>query len=115
MREIVHHIDRHAERARPRRHREPGLARAGAQHGDDAAEIDRRRVLRVEGDARRNRRIKTGEIVVAVGDVPAHPRLRRQQRAQLGARQFAAAYQQHLTAPQVEKNRKPIHEKTLVS
>lgn len=71
MDEIVHHIDRQADRLRARRHRNTDIARAGTENGDDVLEIGRERIAFCYFDTAC---INAAEIMIAVGRVPAHAR-----------------------------------------
>jgi hypothetical protein len=76
MREIVHHIDGQAHRLRACRHGNADVTGAGAEDRDHVRQIGGERITRSRLDPRGIRRREAGQIMIAVGREPAHPRAR---------------------------------------
>ena len=109
MRRIVHDINGHTGRPRPRRHGNADLAAAGAKHRDDTAQIGRAGIGVHTLNARCGGGIKTGDRKVAVGRMPAYARVRRKQQAQPGPNRIARSDQKDRTSMQIEKDREEFH------
>ena len=109
MDQVVHHVDRQADGPGAHRHRHAEVAGAGAQDGDDAGKIGGERIALDKFDTPGIGSIDARDIAIAVGRVPAHPRARGQQQAQLGAHQLACAEQQDRAGLQIEENRQESH------
>ena len=86
MRQVVHHIDRQADRLCPHRHRNSDVAGARAKNRNHTAEIGRQRIAFGNLDPRRVGRLQSADIMIAIGREPANARAGRSQQ-----RNFARA------------------------
>jgi hypothetical protein len=109
MLQIVHHIDRQADRPGPRRHRHADIAGAGTQDRNDATKIGRQGIALRKLDPRHVGGIQSADIMIAIGRKPANPRARGRQQAQFRPHQVAGADKQHGTGLQIEKHRQESH------
>jgi hypothetical protein len=93
----------------PRRHRRPEFAGARAQDCDHPAEVGGQGIAFGQFDPRYVRCLQPAHIMVAVGCVPANPRIGGAKQAQFHPRQFPGTHQQHRTGLQIEKYRQESH------
>ena len=113
MREVVHHIDGQPDRLCTRRHSDTDITRTRAEDRDHSFKIGRQRIALRDIDACGFLGSKPGQIMIAVGRMPAHPRARRNQQAQFCAREIACADQEHWSALQIEEDWQKSHGSSL--
>jgi hypothetical protein len=109
MGEIVHDIDGHAERFRAGRHRNAGLAGAGAEHGNDAIKTGRERITAGALDFGSLRRFQRAHIMRARQRIPTHHSAGGRKHPELRLRELSGTDQKDRSGLQVEKHRQESH------
>src|SRR5450759_620700 len=109
MHKVVHHVDGHTDRFRPRQHRGAHIAGARAEDRNHPCKIRSQGIATGKLDPRRVRSLQATHMMMAIGGVPANARARRRQQAQFRPREVAGSDQKHGTGLQIEKYRQESH------